>query len=192
MSRPVGPVPLGLDAVRVAIPPTADRGALLPALLAVPGVLDAVVGEASAAVWFDPGAPPPDIAAALEAGASRPSGVEHRIRTRYDGPDLAEVARQVGVPVAEVIARHAARRYTVLFLGFAPGFAYLGEVDPVLQVPRRATPRPVVPAGAVAIAGPHTAVYPGGTPGGWNLIGAAQDAGPVAWAVGDVVTFVPV
>ena len=192
MSRAVWPVPLGLDAARVAIPPEAERGALLAALLAVPGVLDAVVAETTAAFWFDAASPAPDVTAALGAVAPRRPGAEHRVRTRYDGPDLAEVAQLVGIPVAEVVARHAAPRYTVLFLGFAPGFAYLGEVDPLLQVPRRSTPRTRVPAGAVAIAGPHTAVYPGGTAGGWVLIGTAEDAGLRHWAVGALVTFVPV
>ena len=98
----------------------------------------------------------------------------HELAVRYggdDGPDLASVAEEVGLSPAGVIELHAATTYEVLFLGFAPGFAYLGELAPPLVVPRLATPRPRVPAGSVAIAGPMTAVYPHASPGGWRLLG---------------------
>jgi KipI family sensor histidine kinase inhibitor len=87
------------------------------------------------------------------------------------GPDLEDVARRSGLTPAEVIARHAAATYEVLFLGFSPGFAYLGGLDPALHCPRLERPRPIVPAGSVGIAGGQTAVYPSATPGGWRLIG---------------------
>jgi len=89
----------------------------------------------------------------------------------YDGPDLDDVARLAGLATAEVAARHAARLYTAAFVGFAPGFAYLVGLDPALHVPRLADPRPHVDAGAVAVAGEFTAVYPASSPGGWRLIG---------------------
>lgn len=190
-------VPFGLDAARVDLPPGADRAAVLAALLRVPGVLDAVVAETTAAFWFDPRGPTPDVATALTRPGPPVVGTAHTLPTRYDGPDLAAVAAHAGVSVAEVVARHAARAYTVLFLGFVPGFAYLGEVDPVIALPRRASPRPVVAAGAVALAGPHTGVYPGGTPGGWNLLGHTDAAalwsapGVPRLAIGDAVRFVP-
>lgn len=92
----------------------------------------------------------------------------------YDGADLDEVCRLTCLSRQEVIARHTAGTYTADFLGFAPGFAYLSGLDPVLQVPRRDTPRTDVPAGAVAIAGTYSAVYPRSSPGGWQLIGRTE------------------
>jgi KipI family sensor histidine kinase inhibitor len=90
----------------------------------------------------------------------------------YDGPDLADVASLTGLTVGEVVARHEAAAYRVGWLGFAPGFAYLTGLDPLLAaVPRLASPRPSVPAGSVAIAGGLAAVYPAASPGGWRLLG---------------------
>lgn len=93
------------------------------------------------------------------------------IPVTYDGADLAEVCALSSLTVDEVIDRHTATTYTADFLGFAPGFAYLSGLDPALYVPRRSTPRTHVPAGAVAIAGEYSAVYPRSSPGGWQLIG---------------------
>lgn len=89
----------------------------------------------------------------------------------YDGPDLSWLAGATGLSVAEVIERHRAGVYVAAFCGFTPGFAYLIGLDEVLQVPRRATPRPVVPVGSLAVAAQYTAVYPRASPGGWHLIG---------------------
>lgn len=147
---------------------------------AIPEVVDIVPAYAALTVFYDPlHVGFEEMAARLLALTARgsvdestaPAPTEHRIPVCYDGPDLDEVARQTGLPAAEVIARHAAREYRVYLLGFVPGFAYLGELDPALVVPRRATPRKRVPAGSVAIAGAQTAVYPLDTPGGWHLIG---------------------
>lgn len=96
------------------------------------------------------------------------------ISTRYDGPDLAAVAEMTGLAPAEIAARHAAVTYTTLFLGFVPGFGYLGPLPPELTTPRRPMPRTQVPAGSVAIAGAQTAVYPLDSPGGWWLIGRTE------------------
>jgi KipI family sensor histidine kinase inhibitor len=87
------------------------------------------------------------------------------------GPDLAEVAAACGLDEAGVVALHSGALYRVFMLGFAPGFAYLGPLPAPLVLPRRATPRPRVPAGSVAIAGGQTGIYPLATPGGWHLIG---------------------
>lgn len=87
------------------------------------------------------------------------------------GPDLQLVADNAGLTKEEVIAIHQQSQYLVYAIGFAPGFAYLGEVDPRIATPRLATPRLQVPRGAVAIADRQTAVYPAQSPGGWNLIG---------------------
>ncbi|HJU09091.1 MAG TPA: 5-oxoprolinase subunit PxpB [Rhodanobacteraceae bacterium] len=87
------------------------------------------------------------------------------------GPDLDEAARHAQLDARDFIARHAAADYSVAMLGFAPGFAYLLGLDPILHVPRRATPRTRVPAGSVAIGGAQTGIYPRELPGGWQIIG---------------------
>lgn len=87
------------------------------------------------------------------------------------GPDLKRVAAYHQITIDQVVRRHTAREYTVYTIGFAPGFAYLGEVADDLATPRLDSPRPVVPVGSVALADRQTAVYPVSTPGGWNLLG---------------------
>jgi len=89
----------------------------------------------------------------------------------YSGEDLDEVAQMLGIAREEVIRRHTGSEYSVAFTGFAPGFAYLSGGDPGLNVPRRSTPRTRIPAGAVGLAGPFSAVYPQASPGGWQIIG---------------------
>lgn len=105
-------------------------------------------------------------ATASEGEHASPSPV--RIPVRYDGEDLPEVAARCGMPVSELIERHSGTLYTAAFLGLAPGFAYLTGLDPALRLPRRDSPRTAVPAGAVAVAGEFTGVYPRATPGGWH------------------------
>jgi inhibitor of KinA len=134
---------------------------------------------------------------ALEPLARRMKTVE--IPVRYDGDDLEEVARLSHLEVSEVVALHTAREYTAYFLGFLPGFAYLGELDPKIAAPRLSSPRERVPAGSVGIAGSQTGVYPRVSPGGWRLIGrtdvvlfdASRDP-PSLIAAGDRVRFVAV
>ena len=89
----------------------------------------------------------------------------------YDGEDLPEVAQRTGLSVEDVIVKHAAPRYDVYALGFTPGFAFMGEVDPAIRLPRRPSPRARVPAHSVATANHQTGVYPTPSPGGWNLLG---------------------
>jgi KipI family sensor histidine kinase inhibitor len=108
--------------------------------------------------------------AAVPAGNEGASMV-HVIPVRYDGEDLADVARHSNLAPEEVIQRHLAPEYTVALLGFSPGFPYLEGLDPALHTPRRGMPRVRMPAGAVAIGGSHTGVYSLPTPGGWNWIG---------------------
>jgi KipI family sensor histidine kinase inhibitor len=114
------------------------------------------------------------------------------------GPDLEHVAAACGLDVEEVCRRHAAVEYVVCFIGFLPGFPYLGLLDTSLRLPRRTTPRTRVPAGSVAIAGEYTGIYPAASPGGWHLIGRTDvtlfDAGadrPARLAPGVRVRFVP-
>src|SRR5690606_16896708 len=87
------------------------------------------------------------------------------------GPDLAGVAAHAGLSESAAIARHSAPDYVVAMIGFLPGFPYLLGLDPALSIPRLATPRPEVPAGAVGIGGAQTGIYPQPSPGGWRLVG---------------------
>ncbi|MBD2872697.1 5-oxoprolinase subunit PxpB [Paenibacillus arenilitoris] len=87
------------------------------------------------------------------------------------GPDLAFVAAHCGLSEDEVIAIHSGGAYVVHMIGFAPGFPYLGGMSERIAAPRRQTPRTIIPAGSVGIAGKQTGVYPIATPGGWQLIG---------------------
>jgi KipI family sensor histidine kinase inhibitor len=89
----------------------------------------------------------------------------------YDGDDLAEVARLLGLTEQQVIDRHTAQEWVVAFCGFAPGFGYLAGSRTSFRVPRRSSPRTRVPAGSVALADTWSAVYPTASPGGWQLIG---------------------
>ncbi|MFG2712239.1 allophanate hydrolase subunit 1 [Streptomyces goshikiensis] len=96
------------------------------------------------------------------------------VPVRYDGPDLAEVARLWGVAEREVAGVVGALVFRVAFCGFAPGFGYLTGLPERLHVPRRATPRAAVPAGSLALAGEYAGVYPRSSPGGWQLIGVTD------------------
>ena len=113
------------------------------------------------------GAAPPAV------GAAAPGRV-FEIPVRYDGQDLAEVAAHTGLAVDAIAKVHADVEHTVAFFGFAPGFGYLDGVPDALRVPRLPSPRVRVEAGAVAIAGGQSVIYPGGTPGGWYVIGHAD------------------
>lgn len=115
------------------------------------------------------------------------------------GPDLAEVCAIHGLTPAQAIEMHASTEYLVYFLGFVPGFAYLGELPEALVTPRLAAPRRRVPAGSVGIASNQTGVYPFATPGGWRLIGRtpvamfrAEREGFSLLAIGDRVRFAPI
>ena len=103
--------------------------------------------------------------------APRQDGPLVEIPVVYDGEDLAEVAAATGLSVEQVIEMHSSLEYSAVFLGFTPGWAYLVGLPAALQLPRRSTPRTVVPAGSVAIANEFTGVYPTASPGGWHLLG---------------------
>lgn len=87
------------------------------------------------------------------------------------GPDLPAVARHAGLSPEEVVRLHSSPTYLVYFLGFSPGFVYLGGLPEALRMPRLATPRPAIAGGSVGIAGGQTGIYPVDSPGGWRLIG---------------------
>jgi KipI family sensor histidine kinase inhibitor len=103
-----------------------------------------------------------------------PPGDRVEIPVRYDGPDLPDVARLTGLTEAEVVRAHTGATWRVAFGGFAPGFGYLVADHDRLHVPRRDASRTRVPAGAVALAGAYTGVYPRESPGGWQLIGTTD------------------
>ena len=173
-----------------------------------PGLLDLTPAYRTLLVGFDPLRWPPAtaldevgrLAAGVDEGGA-PAGRRVELPVRYggeDGPDLADVARYTGLSEAEVVARHVAVEYLVLFIGFMPGFPYLWGLDPSLTTPRLATPRRAVPAGSVGIGGDQTGVYPTVSPGGWRLIGRTPDTlydprvdPPTLLRAGDRVRFVP-
>jgi KipI family sensor histidine kinase inhibitor len=207
-------LPLGEEAWILTLGERIDHGlhervvavADLIGVAALPGVREIVPGYTTVTVSFDSArADAEELGAALErlladapARLSAPLPRTVEIPVRYDGPDLDEVAERTGLSRSLVVERHSARWYRVYLLGFAPGFAYLGELDPSLELARRQSPRTRVPPGSVAIAGLQTAVYPLATPGGWHLIGTtnlrlfdpAADP-PALLRVGDQVRFVP-
>jgi KipI family sensor histidine kinase inhibitor len=127
-------------------------------------------------------------------------GRQIEIPVRYggeDGPDLADVAAHTGLTPAEVVQRHAAADYIVYFLGFLPGFAFMGGLPASLATPRRAEPRTAVPARSVGIGGEQTGIYPLVSPGGWQLIGRTsielfdpKNEPPTLLRPGDRVRFV--
>ncbi|MEU8083482.1 allophanate hydrolase subunit 1 [Micromonospora sp. NPDC049101] len=130
-------------------------------------------------------------AAAADRAADRPAAVDERalddhgvddhgdnaevvVLVEFDGPDLPAVAEHWGVTVPAVLRRLTGTRFRVAFCGFAPGFPYLTGLPAELALPRLATPRPRVPAGSVALAGPYAGIYPSASPGGWLLVGRTE------------------
>ncbi|MEU4405579.1 allophanate hydrolase subunit 1 [Streptosporangium sp. NPDC023963] len=149
-----------------------------------PGVVEIVPGPVTVLVTA-PGADPArlreELSRLLDAASAADATVaadapEVVLPVVYDGADLDDVAALSGLSPGEVVERHTGRELVVGWLGFAPGFAYLTGLDPALHVPRLDTPRTSVPAGAVAVAGPYSAVYPSASPGGWRLLGRSATA----------------
>jgi KipI family sensor histidine kinase inhibitor len=182
-----------------------QAAAQLPELLSA-ALIDLVPSYASLLVVFDP--LQIDHLAVRKAIhiATDPTGIQDQTQGRLltlpvyyseeSGPDLGVLAERAGLSVADIIDIHQQSEYRVYAIGFAPGFAYLGQVDERIAAPRLATPRLRVPKGAVAIADQQTAVYPAESPGGWNLIGLCPtpmfdpDAEPIMPVnVGDRVRF---
>lgn len=144
-----------------------------------PGLVEFVPAFTSLLLEFDPRIMPDVEASAVELipklktalTASLPPAPIKEIPVRYDGEDLDRVATLHNLTTREVAELHATVIYKVYMLGFAPGFPYLGDLNPRLHTPRLATPRTRVRAGSVAIGGEHTGIYSVDTPGGWNIIG---------------------
>jgi len=176
---------------------------LAAGLANVDGVQELIPGMNNLTLVFDPLRTEP---AALEAAAlalwvkpprRQQLGRLVEIPVIYDGPDLGDVASHCGLSIDEVLRRHTAGDYVVYFIGFQPGFAYLGGLDESLHTPRRSEPRVAVPRGSVGIGGAQTGIYPLVTPGGWQLIGRTslalfdpQAEPPTLLAPGDRVRFV--
>lgn len=170
-------LPVNLDVLLVELKDLDETLALFDALTAEPitGVEEIVPAARTLMIQFRPSTIERQTLVNRIAGQdlSQRREVEHRrveIPVHYNGEDLDEVATLLNINRAEVIQRHTAHDYSVAFCGFAPGFAYLtGGAG--FQVPRRQTPRTRIPAGAVALAGDFSGVYPKASPGGWQIIG---------------------
>lgn len=178
------------------------------ALEGIRGILNLHPAYASVLVEFEPRLCDHDqIAKLIRDAAAREAVSRHpgdtrlvEVPVRYGGeygPDLPDVARLTGLSPKRVIELHSGAEYLVYFLGFAPGFAYLGGLPPELATPRLSAPRKHVPAGSVAIGGNQTGVYPILSPGGWRIIGHTQAklfdpsaAEPVLLRMGDRLRFV--
>jgi inhibitor of KinA len=142
-----------------------------------------------------------ELGSAIDSGADSNESMVV-IPVCYDtefGPDLPDVAQHAGVSVEEVIRLHSSPTYLVYFLGFTPGFAYLGGLPEGLHTPRLTTPRVSVAAGSVGIAGSQTGIYPVDSPGGWRLIGRTplrmfdpEATQPTRLQPGDRMCFVPI
>ena len=199
--------PFGESAILMELGSPERAQAAAGALRADPisGVVEVVPGLASLLVELD--GDPSAFGGELERRIADvedalPVGRDRRVPVVYGGehgPDLAEVATISGLSPDEVIARHAATGLRVLFLGFAPGFAYLGGLPVELQVPRLETPRTRTPAGSVAIAGSMSGIYPADLPGGWRVIGRTpivlfdpHRSPPAYLAPGDRIAFEPI
>lgn len=169
--------PVNLDAILVELANLDETLALFDSLQQQPiaGVTEIVPAARTLLVQFRPGSIRREVLAAQIAsrdihGPARQAGRLVEIPVHYNGEDLADVAAELGISVEEVIQRHTGNDYNVAFCGFAPGFAYLSG-GAGFVVPRRSTPRTRIPAGAVALAGGFSGIYPQASPGGWQIIG---------------------
>ncbi|MBV9313562.1 MAG: 5-oxoprolinase subunit PxpB [Pseudonocardia sp.] len=146
------------------------------------GVVELVPAARTVLVSVAIGASPPverlrELLADLSTDEEPVTGSEAPMVTlpvRYDGEDLALVARTAGCGIDDVVRLHSSGEYTVAFCGFAPGFGYLVGLPQPLRQPRLADSRPSIPAGSVGVAGEFTGVYPRRSPGGWRLIGRTE------------------
>lgn len=202
--------PFGDAAFLIEVPDAlaAEQHRLSLAAANVDGIRGLVCGRSSLLVEFDPLVlEPDDLLQVLEDGPGikqvPPQGLRRRlvpvVYGGEHGPDLGEVARMAGMSAEDVIELHAATELRVLFGGFAPGFAYLGEVAEPLRVPRLATPRTRTPAGSVALADGMSGIYPAELPGGWRVIGRTpitlfdpRREPPAYLLPGDAVRFEPI
>lgn len=175
---------------------------------ALAGVIEFVPAYTTIGLFFDPAltgfdALEPQITEVLRSNSSRRSRGRDQstieVPVCYESefaPDLDEVAHHAGLPAEEVVRRHSRASYRVSCVGFTPGFPYLSGLPPELSTPRRGSPRKEIPAGAVAIGGTQSGIYPRKSPGGWNIIGRTplrlfevERTPPALFQAGDRVRF---
>ena len=176
-------LPSGTTSVLVELDDLDEVLALYAALVEdpPPGVVDLVPAARTVLVMADPSVTSLDTVAdavrrTTPRGDRRAVGELVEIPVTYDGEDLQEAARLVGVDATGLVRRHSEIEWSVAFCGFAPGFGYLTSPDWPWDLPRRSTPRTKVPPGSVALAGEFTGVYPRESPGGWQLLGRTEVA----------------
>jgi KipI family sensor histidine kinase inhibitor len=176
-------LPSGTTALLVELETLDDVLALYAALVDEPpaGVLDVVPAARTVLLVSDPALT--SLSAVADAVKRttprrdrREVGQLVELPVSYDGADLLEVGRLLGLDPADVVRRHVGAEWTVAFCGFAPGFGYLTQASGQWDVPRRTSPRTRVPSGSVALAGQFSSVYPRESPGGWQLIGRTEVA----------------
>jgi inhibitor of KinA len=178
-------------------------------LAAIPGVIELAPAYTTIGVFFDPARTggfdelkatiEHVLQSNLEAARPRAAASVIEVPVCYENefaPDLGNVAQHAGLSIDEVIRRYLDATYRVTCVGFTPGFPYLSGLPAELAMPRRATPRKEVPAGAVAIGGTQTGIYPRKSPGGWNIIGRTplrlfdvDHESPALFHAGDQVRF---
>ena len=167
----------------------------------LPGTLDLIPAYASLTIVFDLGV----VASRFEGLAGMknliekklagdftghlPEGRLHEIPCEYVGADLSFVAKSCGLSEQEIIRIHSEKEYTVYFLGFLPGFAYMGTTDARITVAMKETPAPIQ-QGDIGLAGNQTGIYPSASPGGWQIIGRTSTI--PHFRAGDRVRFIPV
>jgi len=172
-----------------------------------PFIEEIVPAYSSLAVYLKPSARIADFISLVDIATIEGNSVPHSSRlvtipVCYEAPygeDLAFVAGQCGLSATEVIERHCAPNYLLHFIGFLPGFPYLGGLDPGLHIARKSTPSKIVRQGSVAIGGQQTGIYPTDSPGGWHVIGRTplrlfdpKQSSPALLKAGDRVRFKPV
>ena len=209
--EPLSAVTLGDCAVYLEFSKTLDlevnsavqRLARMVHAKALPWVRDVVPALAGLAIHFDPDHPGV-FGDATKQGLPKEdqAGRTVEVPVCYEGefaPDLPEIAAAAKVTPEEAVALHAASEFRVLMIGFAPGHPYMAGLNAKLALPRRATPRAIVPAGSVAIANDQAVVYPYAISGGWNIIGRtplavfdAEREQPSLFVAGDRVRFKPI
>jgi KipI family sensor histidine kinase inhibitor len=176
-------LPSGTTALLVELETLDDVLALYAALVNEPpaGVLDVVPAARTVLLVSDPALT--SLSAVADAVKRttprrdrREVGQLVELPVSYDGADLPEVGRLLGLDPADVVRRHVGAEWKVAFCGFAPGFGYLTQASGQWDVPRRTSPRTRVPSGSVALAGEFSSVYPRESPGGWQLIGRTEVA----------------
>lgn len=170
--------PYGEQAVLIKTVSDFARDGLLYTLQAYPpeGFVEYVLGHSNVLVYFTSSERMANFGDWLASVSEVQPGFRAEKRLievpiRYNGEDLADVARLTKLSVKAVVELHSAPEYRVRMIGFSPGFPYLDGLDPRLHLERRASPRNHIKPGTVAIGGTHAGIYSVASPGGWHLLG---------------------